>query len=211
MRTVIVEDFRAGSARPGIPHLPKIVRGRDTNDLAVGNAGDLLPKIERFIVVMINRDQEPFGIKPELFGHEVPGELDRIGFEVVAERKIAQHLEKRVVARGISNVVEIVVLAARPHALLRRYRARIVPRFLPREHRLELHHARVGEQQRRIVAGHQRRRRHLLVSSLAKVVEKPSADLVDAGHSMPLRKSRTLGADKLATHFNQAWPQAFPT
>ena len=55
--------------------------------------------------------------------------------------------------RGVADVFQIVVLAARAHAALRARRAHIGTLVLAEKHVLELHHARVGEQQRRIVAG----------------------------------------------------------
>ena len=45
--------------------------------------------------------------------------MDRLALEVVAEAEIAQHLEERVMARRVADVLEIVVLAARAHAALR--------------------------------------------------------------------------------------------
>src|SRR5437868_6762987 len=56
-----------------------------------------------------------------------------------------------------SDLVEIVVLAAGAHALLRRRRALVAAGLGAGEHVLELHHAGVGEQQRRVVRRHQRR------------------------------------------------------
>ncbi len=40
---VIVEDLRARAARAGVAHRPEIVRGRDANDLVLGEAGDRRP------------------------------------------------------------------------------------------------------------------------------------------------------------------------
>ena len=77
--------------------------------------------------------------------------------EVIAEGEVAEHLEKRVVAARVADVLEIVVLAAGAHALLRGGRARVVALLQAEEDVLELVHARVGEQQRRVVRGHERR------------------------------------------------------
>jgi hypothetical protein len=63
----------------------------------------------------------------------------------------------------VADVLEVVVLAAGAHAALRGGRARVVALLLAEEHVLELHHAGVGEQQRRIVAGHQRARAVVVV------------------------------------------------
>src|SRR5205085_5631895 len=60
--------------------------------------------------------------------------------EVIAERKIPEHLEERVVARRLADLVEIVVLAAGAHALLRRRRALVRALLDAGEHVLELVH-----------------------------------------------------------------------
>ena len=57
--------------------------------------------------------------------------------------------------RGIADIVQVVMLAAGPHAFLRRGRPRIRPLLLPGKHILELHHAGIGEQQAGVVARHQ--------------------------------------------------------
>ncbi len=46
---------------------------------------------------------------------------DRVFLEIVAEGEIPQHLEEGVVARGVADIVEIVVLAAGADAFLRRW------------------------------------------------------------------------------------------
>jgi hypothetical protein len=63
---------------------------------------------------------------------ELPRELDRVALEVVAEAEVAQHLEERVVARGIAHVLEVVVLAAGAHAALRGDRAVVRTLLRPR-------------------------------------------------------------------------------
>ncbi len=60
----------------------------------------------------------------------------------------------RVVA---SHVVEVVVLAGHAHTLLRVDGAFVRPLIGAEKDILELHHARVGEQQRGVPAGHERR------------------------------------------------------
>ena len=87
---------------------------------------------------------------------QLPRERDRFLLEVVAEREIAEHLEERVMPQRRPDVVEVVVLAADAHALLRRRRARVGALLLAEEDVLELVHPGVGEEQRRIVARHQR-------------------------------------------------------
>ena len=91
------------------------------------------------------------------FRHEFPSVADRLFFEIIAEREVAEHLEKRVVARRIADVVEVVVLAASAHAFLCGGCARVGPLFFAREDVLELHHAGGREHQRRIVVWNQGR------------------------------------------------------
>jgi hypothetical protein len=76
-----------------------------------------------------------------------------------------------------SDVVEIVVLAAHAHALLRCRGACVRALFLAKEGILELIHARVGEEQRRVIMRHERRARHDGVSLLTEVIEETAADL----------------------------------
>ena len=123
--------------------------------------------------------------RPKSLRHQVPGELDRALLEVVAEREVAEHLEEGVVARRVADIVEVVVLAARAHAFLRRDGARIGALFQAGEDVLELHHPGIGEHQGRVVARDERRRGHDLVAVLGKIVEEARPDIVDAAHDAP--------------------------
>ncbi len=180
--SVVVEDFRARPARPRVAHAPEIVGRRDANDPPVVEPRDPAPQRSRFLVLVIDRHQQPRRIEPELARDQVPRQLDRQRLEIVAEREIAEHLEERVMPRRVSDIVEVVVLAARPHHLLRRRRPRIWTALLAGEHVLELHHSGIGEQQRRIVARHQRRARHHCVAGTREIVDEPGSDVVAAGH-----------------------------
>ena len=115
-------------------------------------------------------------------GDEVPRELDRCFLEIIPEGEIAEHLEERVVARGVADILEVVVLAAGTDAFLRRCGATIGAAFLAREDVFELHHPGIGEHQRRIVARHERRRGDDLVSVLAEIVQEGGTDLVGRRH-----------------------------
>ena len=180
MLAAIDEDFRARSARTGLARRPEIVGGGDADDLVVGQAGDLLPKVESLVVVVVDRYQEPIDRKIEGLGDQRPGKFDCLGLEIIAEREVAEHLEERVVARRIADVVEIVVLAAGAHAFLRGRRAGIGSPFVTGENVLERHHPGGGEHQGRVVARNQRCRRDDLMRIAAEIVEKRRADLVDA-------------------------------
>src|SRR5690606_22783475 len=50
---------------------------------------------------------------------------------------------------------------------------------------LELHHAGIGEHQRRVVARHERAGRHDLVAVLSEIVEESRPDFIHAAHIAP--------------------------
>src|SRR5580658_1845135 len=127
-------------------------------------------------------DPKPLPRQAIFLGHQPPGQLDGAFLEVIAERKIAEHLEEGVVPGGVADIVEVVMLAAGADAFLRRGRAHVGALLEAGENVLELHHAGIGEHQCRVVARHERRRRHHFVPLARKIVEKTRPDLVDAAH-----------------------------
>ncbi len=170
----IHEDLAARAARPGVSHLPEVVRVAKLEDPACGKAGNVMPQHPGFVIGVVNGGDDSVGMKSEirLAGHKLPGVGNGVAFEVVAEREIPEHLEEGVVACGEPHLLEVVVFAARAHALLRRHRPVVGAGLLTQKGALELHHARIGKQQGRIVGGDQRRRRHLAVPVGDKEVEE---------------------------------------
>ena len=175
---VIEEDFAARTARAGVAHRPKIIGGGDADDALGWQAGNRAPQVEGFVVGVIDGDRQAGWVEAPDLGQQRPRLLDRLRLEVVAEREVAEHLEKGVVACGVADVVEIVMLAAGADALLRRHGGRVGTRLEAGEDVLERHHAGVDEHQRRIVLRHQRGRRHDAVPGAAEEVEKAAADVV---------------------------------
>ena len=102
------------------------------------------------------RGVEPVGGNPPAFGQERPRERDGVRLEVVAEREVPEHLEERVVAERRPHVLEVVVLPAHAHALLRARGPAVLPPLAAQEDVLELVHAGVREQQRLIAGRHER-------------------------------------------------------
>ena len=153
-------DLGARPAGAGVAHLPEVVLVAEAVDPVVGQPGDLPPEGARLVVGVMHRDAQPLGVdaEPLRARHELPGEGDRVALEVVAEGEVAQHLEEGVMPRGVAHLLEVVVLAAGPHALLAGGGPRVVAVLLAQEGALELHHPGVGEQQRGIVRGDQRGR-----------------------------------------------------
>ena len=178
MVTVIVENLAAWPAWPGIAHRPEIVRGRDADDPLFGQPGDLAPQLERLIIGVIDRDGQLILGQSPFVGQQTPGMGDRLLFEIVPERKVAEHLKKRVVPRRVADIVQIIVLAPGADAFLAGRGARRLAGFKPGEDVFERHHPGVDEHQRRIIIRHQRRGRHHGVAVVTEVVEEGSADFV---------------------------------
>ena len=147
VRPVIVENLRAGAAGAGLAHGPEIVRGRDAYDALFGQPCDPAPEPVGLVVLGEDRDHEALFRQAVVLRDQPPGEFDGALLEVVAEREVAQHLEEGVMARGVADVVEVVVLAARAHAFLGGGGTPIRPGLGAGEDVLELHHAGVGEHQ----------------------------------------------------------------
>ena len=175
--TEIVIDLRAGAAGSRIAHLPEVVGLIQPGNVVRRNISHFAPQLLGFIVFAEHADVELVLGQTVNFGHQFPGINDGVALEVIAEGKIPQHFEKRVMAARVANVIQIVMLAAGADALLRRRRARILALFLAQEDVLELVHPGVGEQQRRIVAGHERRASDHAVATFGEIIEKLLADL----------------------------------
>ena len=52
-------------------------------------------------------------------GDQLPGEGNSVLLEIIAKRKIAQHLKKSVMAVREAYILKVIMLTAGPHALLR--------------------------------------------------------------------------------------------
>ncbi len=129
MRAVIVEDFRARAAGADIARRPEIVGGGDADDFIVGQARDFFPQGSRLVVRVIDGDEQ-FVLRQAVdFCHQFPGKRNGVFLEIIAEAEIAHHLEEGRVARRVADILQIVVLAARPQAFLGGGRTLVVARL----------------------------------------------------------------------------------
>ena len=104
--------------------------------------------------------------------------------------------------RGVADVVQVVMLATGTNTFLGGGGSLVRPLFQAGEDVLELHHARVGEHQGRVIARNQRGRRHDLVAVIGKEFEKSRPDFVNAAHVSPITK--TPGNSPNRRHFSRA-------
>ena len=131
---------------------------------------------------MVDRHQQTLGVDTKFTRDQVPGKLDGALLEIVAEREIPEHFEEGMMARGVADIIEVVMLAARAHAFLRRSGRGIRALLETRKDVLELDHAGIREHQRRIVARNERARRHDRVAVRLEIVEECRPYLVYAAH-----------------------------
>src|SRR4029079_3062097 len=125
---------------------------------------------------------EPFGIETPDVDDQVPREVDRIRFEVIAEREVAEHLEEGVVPGRPPDVLQLRVLPPRSHALLRGRGAHVVALLAPEEAVLELVHAGVGEEKRGVAGRDERGAVDAAVFLRLEVFEELFSDFVCRRH-----------------------------
>ena len=171
-RTAIDVNLAARAARPRVAHLPEVVLVTEALDAIERDADLLMPDGLGLVIGFMDRDPEPVAVEAPPLGHELPTPRDDLGLEVVAEREVAKHLEEDEVTFRPSHVIEVVVLAAGPSALLRTHRARVRRDLVTDEVGLERHHARHGEHDRRVVRDEAGRVDHRVVALTEEVEER---------------------------------------
>ena len=176
-RPQVIMNLRARPAWPRIGHLPEVVLVPQPVDPFRRDPGHLRPQPGRVVVGVVHGDEQPTRIKPHLDSEKLPRVADRLALEVVPEGEISQHLEEGVVPRRAAHLLQVVVLAPRPHALLRGGRAGERKLLLAQKGSLELDHPGVGEEQCRVAGGDQRGTRTDCVAAGLEVLEESAADL----------------------------------
>ena len=170
-RAAIDMDLATRATRAGVAHLPEVVFVAESLNAIHRNTDLFVPDRFRFVVAVVNRDPQPVAIDTKRLGGQLPAPRDDFLLEVVAETEVAQHLEEDEMPLGATDIVEVVVLATSTRALLRADRARVGRHLVANEVRLERHHARNGEQDRRVVRD-QAGRRHVSVALADEVVDE---------------------------------------
>ncbi len=148
-------DLGAGPAGPGVAHGPEVLVVVEPHalDALLRDRRQVEPELLGLVVGVVHRDPEELRVEAEPLSDQLPGQLDGTLLEVVAEAEVAEHLEEGDVAAGPPDVLDVVVLAHDPHALLDRGDPRVGRVLLAQEVGQELGHAGVGEQRRPGVVG----------------------------------------------------------
>ena len=167
-RPAIDVDFGAWTAGAGAAGRPEVVLHAELLDVLGGNAF-IDPQRARFVVVLEDGDPEDVLVEAvaTLFlrsGQQMPGVVDSLLLEVVAEGEVAHHLEEGAMAGGLAHLVDV----ERAHALLLARHAGARRGLLAQQIRDEGNHARDGEQGCRVWRN-QRCRRHDQMSPVFEV------------------------------------------
>src|SRR5437867_1198514 len=191
--SLINQDLGTGAARTGVAHLPEVIFLPHPNDPSGRYTDHPFPEAIGLIVLAKHCDPELVLRQPDHACQKVPREPDGVLFEVVSERKVPEHLEERVVASGIADVLEVIVLAACPQALLYRHRPLVGAGLLAQEPTLELVHAGIGEQESGISLRNQRGTGHGRVPMLDKIPGEGLTKLLcTLIHESPFRNTASI-------------------
>ena len=154
-------DLRTGTAGAGLAHHPEVVLAVAVDDvdgrIEARLFKDRRPEIVGLLIELgrialgrsIDRRIKTIRGETPALREQLPGPVDRLGLEVVAEAPVSQHLEESVVVSVVADILEVVVFASGADALLRIGRARrVIGSGLGAEEiRNKLVHPRVGKQQ----------------------------------------------------------------
>ena len=123
-RTEVDMDFRTRTARPRITHFPKVIVFVAINDMSFRQ--ELLPIAGSLVVARKAFGRTSFehggiqtvGIQFQHFDQVFPCPVDRLLFEIVAERPVSQHFEHGVMIRIVSDLFQVVMLSTHTKTLL---------------------------------------------------------------------------------------------
>ena len=195
LRAAVEMDLAAASARPGFGHPPEVllvapVHVPPARDAIRGQADLLAPDGPGLLVVAVDGRGQPLGRDAEILRQQLPGQVDRLALEVVAEAPVAEHLEEGVVAGRPPHLLEVVVLPGDSQDPLVVDRAPVRASLAAGQDVLELDHPRVREEERLVAGRDQARARHDLVPSLGEERHETAADLVRRKRDDPLVRVR---------------------
>ena len=142
----VVIYFGAGTART-FAVLPKVIFFAETHHVVGFYARGFCPNVISLVIVKINAAIEPFGVHFHNLCAKLPRPRNYFFFEIVAERKVAEHFKIRAVTRRFADALYI----GRSYALLACCDPFSRRGKLAREIFFHRRHTRIYKQQRLIV------------------------------------------------------------
>ena len=175
LRAAVIVHLGAGAAGAGAV-LPEVVLLAEAEDAVLGKTDLVVPDVEGLVVVLVDRGVQTIGLQAHHLGQKLPGPMQRIVLEVVAEGEVAQHLEVSAVAGGLAHIVDI----AGADALLAGTDAVTGRLLLALEPGLHGSHTGIDEQNGLIALGDQGKAGQAQVPFAFKVAEEQFPQLIDA-------------------------------
>ena len=109
----VIKDFRVRPARAAFTDRPPpVVFFAKAKNPVVAQTDIAFPDFGRLFVLVIDRNPQNIGIDIEFGCEKFPAPHDGLALEIIAEREVAQHLEKRGVARSDADLFDVVGAAA---------------------------------------------------------------------------------------------------
>ncbi len=178
----VVMDLRTAAAGTRIGHPPEVrvvpgVHVAPTGDTFGRQAYLVAPHVVGFVIVRVDGSCQTVPRDAIYLGKQLPGPVDGLALEVVAEAPVAEHLEERVVTRSPADLFEVIVLARDAQAALVVRGTDVAPLLSTGEHVFELDHPGVREQQGLIAGRNQRSARHLGMATLDKELDIAAPNL----------------------------------
>ena len=188
-------DLGAGAARAGGASRPEVVVLAEAADVVLGHT-ERAPHVVGLVIVGEDGEVEALDGELEDLGDELEGPGAGLLLGDAAKGEVTEHLEEREVAAVKADGVDVVGA----HALLAAAGADGLHRLLALVVLLELVHAGVGEQKRRVV-GHEAGAGEELEPAPLEELEERRADLggghgrkVSGAHMSPLRLGSSDGS-----------------
>ena len=112
--------FAAGSSRAGLAGGPEVLNAGKADNVFGVHADLLGEHVQAFLIAVPDSHPKAVGVEA-IFAvldsscKEIVSVVNRAFFEVVPKREVAVHLEKSAMARGMSDIVNIVCTNALLH------------------------------------------------------------------------------------------------
>ncbi len=104
----VIEYFRARTAR-AFADIPEVLIAQ-LDDALSRQANLFIPQLECFFILGVHRNGNavPVEADPFLAGQELPGPGNRFFLEIISDGEVAQHLEERMVAACLADILNII-------------------------------------------------------------------------------------------------------
>ena len=188
-RLEVVVDLRTRPTGSRRTRCPKVIGFIHADDPLGVHPHHISPNLFSLIVFSEDAHHQMLGINAVHLRTQLPSPLNRLLLEVIPKGKIAEHLEKRVMPRRTTHVLDVIGA----NALLTTRGPRCWPLLLTKEHRLKRQHPSNGEQHRWIL-WNQRRTCHHLVSPFLVEAQERRTDLSTRLGQRCCRRRRSGGS-----------------